>query len=432
MLQRVVILSTGDELTTGKIADTNAQWLADRCFGLGLDVVAVLVVGDYPERITWAWKQAFELGELVVATGGLGPTSDDLTTETVAALLGEPLRFDEPSAQKIRDLFARMSRPMPENNLKQALFPESAVILENPLGTAPGYRVTCRRRVGGEAQDATRHLVVMPGVPREMKPMFDGIVVPWIREQSGTSDLYVSRSFQTFGMSESALDEAVGRVIRPEEARVAYRASFPQISVRLTVKDTPERAQARVDALSERVRAALGPAVFGEGDATMEEMAGRALLARGATVAVAESCSGGLIGHRLTEVPGSSAYLIADYVTYADQAKVDVLGVKQETLAGFGAVSDETVREMAEGARRRSGASVAVATTGIAGPEGGSAEKPVGTVYFGLSADGLLVSRRYQLWGTRDWVKLFASQLALDWLRRWALGIDVLSSGFRT
>ncbi|MBY0277375.1 CinA family nicotinamide mononucleotide deamidase-related protein [Candidatus Binatia bacterium] len=435
MLEKVVILSTGDELTTGKIADTNAQWLADRCLTLGLDVVAVLVVGDFHDRIAWAWERAFELGDLVISTGGLGPTSDDLTTEIVAKVLGVGLRFDEPSAARMRALFERMGRVMPENNLRQAQFPDSSVILENPLGTAPGYRVSCEREVpapGGAGRvRVPRHLVVMPGVPREMKPMFDDRVVPWIRELRGTSDVIAVRTFQTFGMSESALDEAVNAVIRADEARVGFRASFPMISVKLLVRDLPERADARLEELSARLRAALGPVIFGEGDVTMEGATGAALRARGATLAVAESCSGGLIGHRVTEVPGCSAYFLADYVTYSNGAKKDVLGVRAETLEKFGAVSEETVREMAEGARKRSGASVAVATSGVAGPDGGSEKTPVGTVCFALSAEGVLLSRRHQLWGTRDWVKLLTSQLALDWVRRWALGLPVVESGFR-
>ena len=433
-MEKVVILSTGDELTTGKIADTNSQWIADRCISLGLEVVATLVVGDHRDRITWGWERAFELGELVVSTGGLGPTSDDLTTETVAALLGEPLRFDEASADRMRALFARMGRPMPENNLRQAQFPRSAVILENPLGTAPGYRVTCERAVtplGGVPTRAVRHLVVMPGVPREMKPMFDDHVAPWIRGLGGSDEVAVVRTFQTFGLSESALDEAVNAIIRPQEARIGFRASFPQISVKLLVRDRPDAAERRADELAGRVRQALGGVIFGEGETNMETAVGEALRARGATLAVAESCSGGLVGHRLTEVPGCSAYFLADYVSYANESKIDILGVAPETIATHGAVSEETAREMALGARRRSGASVAVATTGIAGPDGGTAERPVGTVCFALAADGVLLSRRHQLWGTRDWVKLLTSQLALDWVRRWALDLPVLDSGFR-
>ncbi len=435
VLEKVVILSNGDELTTGKIADTNAQWIADRCVSLGLDVVAVLTVGDYPERIAWAWERAFELGDLVISTGGLGPTADDLTTETVAKVLGVGLRFDEPSAEKVRNLFARMNRPMPENNLRQALIPEGAVVVENPLGTAPGYRASFDRRIAppgdAEGRVVRRHLVVLPGVPREMKPMFENTVEPWIRELRGSDTALAVRIFQTFGMSESALDEAVGKVIRPDEARVGFRASFPQISVKLVVRDVPGRAAERVEALAARLREALGPVIFGEGDTTMEQAVGAALRARGATLAVAESCTGGLIGHRITEVPGCSAYFLADYVSYANAVKRDVLGVRAETLERFGAVSEETAREMAEGARRRAGSDVAIATTGIAGPDGGTPERPVGTVCFALSADGMLVSRRHQLWGTRDWVKLLTSQLALDWVRRWALGLPVLESGFR-
>jgi nicotinamide-nucleotide amidase len=197
------------------------------------------------------------------------------------------------------------------------------------------------------------------------------------------------------------------------------------------VRDLPDRAEARIEELAARVRAELGSAIYGEGEVSMEEVVGRAFVERGATLALAESCSGGLIGHRLTDVPGSSAYFLAGYVTYSDAAKRDVLGVAPATLAQHGAVSEEVAREMAAGARRRSGATVAVATTGIAGPGGGSAEKPVGTVCFALSAPDQEVSVRHQLWGSRDWVKLLTSQLALDWLRRWAVGLPVLESGFR-
>jgi nicotinamide-nucleotide amidase len=318
-----------------------------------------------------------------------------------------------------------MGREMPENNLKQAYFPASATVIANPLGTAPGYRASCRR----DGQE--RHLVILPGVPREMHRMFDETVRPWLEGLIDASTIVASRTFQTFGVSESGLDERVGRVIRPDEARISYRASFPKIAVKLLVRDVPERAEARVEALAERVRRELGTAIYGEGEVRMEEVVGQALLARGTTLAVAESCTGGLIGHRLTDVPGSSAYLLADYVAYSNAAKIDVLGVAPATLERFGAVSEEVAREMAAGARRRSGAGVAVATTGIAGPDGGTAEKPVGTVCFALSAGDQEVSRRHQLWGTRDWVKLLASQLALDWVRRWAFGLPVLESGWR-
>ncbi len=430
MSLRVAILSTGEELTTGQIADTNAQWLADRCFVAGIDVVCVLVVGDDRERITWAWERALDVADLVISTGGLGPTTDDLTTETVAALLGEDLRFDEASADRIRALFASMKRDMPENNLRQALFPQSAVVLENALGTAPGYRVSFERAVDGAS--VSRHLVVMPGVPREMKPMFDDVVVPWLSGLPGVGATPVTRVFQTFGMSESALGERVSSLPGIGQARVSYRASFPKIAVKLILPGTDPDAERKVEELAARVREALGTVVYAEGEATMEEEVGRVLRARQATVAVAESCTGGLIGHRLTDVSGSSGYFLADFVAYSNQAKEEVLGVSRQTLETFGAVSEETVAEMAAGARLRSGADVAVATSGVAGPDGGTPERPVGTVCFGLDADGLRVSHRHQLWGTRAWIKLLTSQIALDWVRRWAVGLPVVESGFRS
>jgi nicotinamide-nucleotide amidase len=426
-LKRVVLLSTGDELMSGKIADTNAQWLADRFYTLGLEVAAVLTVGDFRERLVWAWEQAFEMGDLVVSTGGIGPTADDLTTETLAGILGEELRFDEYTAERMRRLFEGMRRPMPENNLKQAWFPESSVIVPNALGTAPGYRVSTEREVRGET--VMRHLVVLPGVPREMKRMFDETVIPWVVEQQGDASPPVARTFQTFGMSESALDEAVAEVIPEGAARVSFRASFPKIGVTLLTRG--ENAEARLEALAATLRERLGGAVYAEGETLMEQAAGEALRARGATVAVAESCSGGLIGSRLTDIPGSSEYFIADFVTYSNAAKRKILGVPAAVLETHGAVSEETVRHMAEGARERTGADIAVATSGIAGPGGGTEERPVGTVCFALATPEGTISRRHQLWGSRDWVKLLTSQIALDWIRRWAKGVDVLESGFR-
>ena len=432
-MDRVVLLSTGDELLCGAIADTNAQWLSGRFFELGLEVVAVLTVGDEPERLRWAWRTALELGDLVISTGGIGPTSDDLTTETVAAVLGCGLRFDEPSADRIRQMFAAMRRPMPENNLKQAFLPEGAVVVENPLGTAPGYRASPRWGEGAVAREV--HLFVLPGVPREMKRMFTDTVEPWVRAQRGSGLTPLVQTFQTFGMSESALDEEIAAIIQPGEARIGFRASFPKIAVKLLVKPHPGEstaaAEARLGELAGRVRERLGGVVYGEGEMAMEEAVARALAARGARLALAESCTGGLIGHRLTEVPGISAHLLADYVVYSNAAKSDLLGVRQETLVTYGAVSEETAREMAEGARTRSGADVAIGVTGIAGPEGGSRERPVGTVCFALATAEGVVSRRHQLWGTRDWVKLLASQFALDMLRRWALGHAELAPGFR-
>lgn len=423
MIRRVALLSTGDELVTGRTVDTNANFITDKLVAIGLDVVAILVVGDYPDRIRWAWEQALGQADVVLSTGGLGPTADDRTTETIAALTGRPLLLDEAVAERIRQMFAVMGRVMPENNLKQAHFPEGATVIPNALGTAPGFRLAVQH--GGRV----RHLVVLPGVPREMKPMLEQQVIPWLQTERGTGEAFVSHVFQTFGLSESALDEMVARCIAEDEARIAFRAAFPQISVRLTVQDDRERAAPRLKALAARLREHLGAYIYGEGDTNMETVVGHLLARRGLTLALAESCTGGLVGNRITDVPGSSAYLLGGVVAYSNTAKVAQLGVSAATLDRHGAVSEQTAEEMATGARRIFGSDLGLAITGIAGPDGGTADKPVGTVCFALASSSGVISRRYKLWGTRDWVKILSSQVALDWVRRHLLGMDPLESG---
>ena len=414
MIKRAAILSTGDELTTGRIADTNAQWIADKLFELGIDVVTVLTVGDYPERLEWGWRQALSQADVVISTGGIGPTADDLTTETVGAVLERALVVDTASADRIRRFFASRGVEMPQNNLKQAMMPEGYVIVPNPLGTAPGYRV----------QSGGKHIVVLPGVPREMKPMVEDTVIPWLRAQQG-SDVYLAHTFQTFGISESGLDELVAGVVSPNEGRVSFRASFPEVSVRVVVRGQPDEAQARLDAVAARMREKLGEFCYGEGAVTMEAVVGTALKERGWRLGLAESCTGGLVSHRITAIPGSSAYFLGGVEAYANSAKMNLLGVTSETLQAHGAVSEECAGEMAAGALRAFGADIAVSTTGIAGPDGGTPEKPVGYVCFGLATADGVVTRTHQLWGTRDWVKLLASQVALDMIRRTTLGLPL-------
>lgn len=422
MIKRAVILSTGDELTTGRVVDTNSNYLAGQLAEIGIDTLAVLTVGDVPERLEWAWRTAIAMADVVISTGGIGPTADDLTNETVARIAGVPLRQDDAVVARIRQLFAAMNRVMPENNLKQALIPEGATIVPNPVGTAPGFRIPIT------LDGHTAEVIVLPGVPREMKPMMEETVIPWLVANRGADTIFAVRVFQTFGISESGLDEEVAGLIAPEEGRVAFRASFPQISLRITVEDRPGVAERRLEELCERVRAKISQWIYAEGDASMEEVVGRLLAQRGLKLAIAESCTGGLIGHRLTNVPGSSRYFIADLVTYSNEAKVAMLGVREATLREHGAVSEECVREMAAGARARAGVELAIATSGVAGPDGGTPAHPVGTVCLALDGLGQSVSRRYQLRGTRDWIKLWTSQIALDWIRRAILGLPVRES----
>jgi competence/damage-inducible protein CinA-like protein len=421
-LTKAAILSTGDELTSGRTLDTNAGFIAERLVATGFDVVAVLVVGDYRERIAWAWNQALAQADVIISTGGLGPTADDLTNETLAEIADKPLVLDEEQAQRIRQMFAAMGRTMPENNLKQALLPEGSIVIPNALGTAPGFRLDIVRdgRVG--------RCFALPGVPREMKPMLEERILPLLQELRGTRDVYRSHTFQTFGISESALDELVAGAVDPALGRIAFRAAFPQISVRVTVHGPPEGVDARLSEAAERMRERVGPYCYGEGDVTMEAAVGELLTRNGATIALAESCTGGLIGHRLTDVPGASSYVLAGVVAYGNRAKMDVLGVQRSTLDRYGAVSNEVAVEMANGARRIGNATLGLATTGIAGPTGGTAEKPVGTVHIALCSAQRTFAHRYQLWGNRQWVKLLTSQIALDWVRRVLVGEDPTAS----
>lgn len=425
MIQRAVILSTGDELTTGRVVDTNSNYLAEKLNQIGVDLVSVMTVGDVPERLEWAWRTAMEMADLVISTGGIGPTADDLTSDTVARLTGNKLWLSEEVADNIRSVFSRGGRKMPENNLKQAMFPQGAVILPNALGTAPGFRLEVPQK------GHLCHLIVLPGVPREMKPMVEEIVIPWLVQSRGHDNVILSHTFQTYGISESGLDEAVAGLIAPHEARVGFRASFPQISLRISVEGKPGEVQGKLEELCARVREKIASYVYGEGEVTMEEVVGRLLTERRLSLAVAESCTGGLIGHRLTNVPGSSNYFRADLVTYSNESKIEVLGVKEETLKQYGAVSEQCVLEMAAGARKLTETDIAVATSGIAGPDGGTPDKPVGTVCIALDADGTSFARTYKLWGNRDWVKVLTSQVALDWIRRRVLGQPLGEGLFR-
>src|SRR5262245_23372023 len=405
MIERAAILSTGDEITTGKVVDTNANYIADKLVEAGVDVVSVLTVGDVAERIIWAWQQAIAHADVIISTGGIGPTADDLTTELVAKVAGVDLFFSEEVAERIRRVFASLNRPMPENNLKQARFPQGAEIIANHLGTAPGYRLDL------DTPHGRKHLIVLPGVPREMKPMMEETVLPWLREMRGGGDVFLTRAFQTFGISESGLDEAVAGTVSEQEGRLAFRASFPQISLKITVRGKSDEVETRLEELSRRIRTRIGPYVYGEGDVTMEEVVGRLLKEKGRTLSLAEACSGGLVSHRITNVPGCSAFFHGTLIAYSDEAKTRLLGVKPETLGQHGAVSEEVVREMALGVRERFGTDIGVAVTGIAGPSGGTPDKPIGTACLALATEGTVVARRYQLWGNRDWIKTLVSQL---------------------
>ncbi len=424
-IRTAAIVSTGDEIVGGRTVDTNSSWLADKLASLGIDVTAFLAVSDDVDRIVWAWQSAIDKADLVISTGGLGPTSDDLTTEAVAAVAGTGLQLDSVQAERIREFFRSRGRTMSDNNLRQAMLPVGSEVIPNPVGTAPGYRIEIPRRAGGSSVG-----MVFPGVPREMKPMFEQTALPWIASRTDPGRVVVAQAFSTFGAPESALDEKLRGVVPADRGRLAFRASFPKISVRVSVAGAEADARRELAALAAEVRSRIADFVYADGDASMEEVVGGLLKSEGLMLASAESCTGGMIGSRITDVAGSSAYYSGGIVAYSNDLKERLLGVSVKTLERYGAVSEETAREMAAGALAAGRADIAVATTGIAGPDGGTPEKPVGTVAIALARKGREPeSRLYRFWGGRDWVKILTTQVALDWIRRSLVGLGPLEPG---
>jgi nicotinamide-nucleotide amidase len=407
MIERAVILSTGDELTTGKVIDTNSSAIADGLFAMGIEVAAVLTVGDRKEKLHWALRQGCELADLVIGTGGLGPTADDLTTEVVAEFLGCPLIQDEQVAQSLKRRFEARGIAWTPNNLKQARFPQGSVIVPNPVGTAPGFRVPI-------APDTS--LIWLSGVPQEMTAMLRETVMPWIAQQRGDTNQMTAATFKTYGLTESKLDDLVKPIELGSQARLSFRAHYPDLTLRLTVKGDAETGEL-LARLTDQIRGALGSHIYSEGEETLEQIVGRLLLAKQWTLALAESCTGGYISHRVTRVAGSSAYYYGGAVTYSNDAKIRFLGVSPATLERYGAVSRATALEMSQGIRERTGARIGLSVTGVAGPLGGSPEKPVGTVWISIAHDNYHEAKIYNFHGDRERVITGTSQAALHWLR---------------
>ena len=407
MIQTAVILSTGDELTTGKVVDTNSAFIADRLFTVGVKVAAVLKVGDDREKLLWAMHQGSELGDIIIGTGGLGPTADDLTTELVAEFLGRKLITNQAVADALKQRFEARAIAWTPNNLKQACFPEDAIIIPNPVGTAPGFRVTMRQG---------KSLIWLSGVPREMIAMFNETVMPWITTERGKDSEIFSCTFKIHGLTESKLDDLVKPVDLGPQDKLSFRAHYPDLTLRLTARGGKGQEKGFVERCKQ-IRRILGTYIYAEGDVALEEKVGQLLMEKNQTLALAESCTGGLISHRITRIAGSSAYYYGGAVTYSNEAKVKFLGVKPATLEKYGAVSEQTALEMSRGIREKTGASVGLSVTGIAGPSGGTPEKPVGTVWISLARRNNHEARQFQFHGERERVILGTSQAALNWLR---------------
>jgi nicotinamide-nucleotide amidase len=431
----IELLNTGSELLLGRVLNTHQQWICRRLADLGYAVSRQVAVPDTAPAIQSAVREALGRADLVIVTGGLGPTSDDLTRDLIAQLLGKELRRDDAVLDRIKQRFAARNLPMPQNNEVQALVPDGALVLANPNGTAPGLAMEVGSGVWGLASGKPptgepispkpgpqnpdpKWLVMLPGPPRELRPMFDEQVAPLLRREYPPAGLFVCRTLRTGGIAESRVQEKLGSPLHKLEAlglEVGYCARVGQVDVRLSARGAEaERVVRDAAAIVQRM---FGAQIYGYDDEEIEAVVVRLLTERGKTLALAESCTGGGIAHRVTNVPGASAVFLGGFVTYSNAAKQKFLGVGAGTLAAHGAVSEAVAREMAEGARRETGADYAVGVTGIAGPGGGSADKPVGTVFIALAgASGTMVEHRTNLY-ERETFKQLTAQQALEKLR---------------
>ena len=393
----------------GDLVDTNSAWISQRLAGLGVDIYRHTTVGDNPERLVAALRQAASASDLVVTTGGLGPTSDDLTNACISTLTGREMVEYPEAREHVDRMFQKFGRKPTANNYKQALFPEGTELIPNPVGTAMGALVEWEGTL----------FATLPGVPPEMKSMFEATLEPLIRARSEGS--IVSKTLHFAGIGESAVAEKVQEFLDATDPTVAPLAGQGRVRLRITTRAATEKeAQEKIAPVEREMIARLSEYYFGEDDETLESAVGRLLQERGATLVLAESCTGGLLAKRLTDMPGSSAYFQEGLVTYSNESKERLLGVPHDLIVEHGAVSEPVAREMAEGARRVSGADYGLSVTGVAGPDGGTQEKPVGLVFVGISDSNNTFAEKLDLtaWArSRGSIRERSANRAFDLLR---------------
>jgi len=412
---KIAFLAIGDEIISGKVQDANGKYLADKIALNGLSLKYLMTAGDNQKEIMAAFDFLASTSELIVCSGGLGPTPDDLTMEVFAQYSGAALEFQAGVFEKIDRRFKLRGIETPITNKKQAMVPKGAKVIPNPIGTAPGI----------EAGFKNRQWFFLPGVPPEFKKMTDEFIIPRMLELASEKKSLATKTLRCFGLPESGIADRLNKLKFDPLLKLAYLPEFPEIYLRLSALcEDRNQAEAIVSKAADQVKAELKEYVFSDTDQPLELVVGELLKSRGLTLATAESCTGGLAAKRITDIPGSSHYFLGGYVTYSNPLKHKELGVSEEMLAAKGAVSDEVARAMAEGARKQTGADVAIAITGIAGPTGGTPEKPVGLVFIALEDKNGLWSQRLQFlpWG-RAAVRELAAETALEIVRRRVLGL---------
>src|SRR5882724_9179171 len=403
------IIAIGSELLAPDRTDTNSLWLTEKLNSIGIEVKLKTIVGDDDARLEEAIKDAARRSKIVITTGGLGPTEDDVTRKVAARALGRRLSLNETILEELRQRFLSFGHQMPERNSRQAMVIEDAEVLPNPNGSAPGMFIEHR----GAA------IVLLPGPPREMRPMFENHVQPRLVGRAGSLKV-LRRMLRVAGLGESALDEKIAPIYtKYENPQTTILFNQSEIEIHLKAHGRTEAdAEALIDDLSLKIEKELGNSAFSFRGETMEEVVGRRLAMTEFTLAVAESCTGGLIAQRLTSVPGSSKYFIEGVVTYSNESKTRLLGVDKKLIKEFGAVSQQVARDMARGVRHRAKTDFGLAVTGVAGPGGGTEDKPVGLVYIALADDAHTEHKKFVLPGDRELIRWRASQAALDMLRR--------------
>lgn len=402
------IIAVGTELLLGNIVNSNAQYLSRKLADIGVDVYYQVVVGDNFQRLTDTIKTSLERSDLIITSGGLGPTVDDLTKEGVSQVMGLKLLPDEGSINRIKCMFNATGRPMTENNIKQGYIPEGAVILENDNGTAPGVLIDKDGKI----------VIMLPGPPKELYPMFENKVMPYLKAK--THSTIRSKVLRVIGVGESAAEDMLKEIINSQtNPTIAPYGKDGELHLRITAKtDTPEESDRLIAQMEQRVEAILCDNIYGYDDESLEEVVLKLLQAKKLTISLAESCTGGLIASRLTDIPGASASIMSGIVSYSNESKINILKVNEGTIRKYGAVSSRTAEEMALGAKDLAGTDIGLSITGIAGPEGGTAEKPVGLCFIGIAIKDSVNVHKIILNGNRQKIKWGSSSRALDLLRR--------------
>lgn len=405
---RAEIISIGTELLLGDIVNSNAQFLGQELAALGIEMYYQQVVGDNEERILHAFKEAYNRCDIIMTTGGLGPTDDDLTKEMAAKYFNKRLFEDKESLENLQEYFKFRKRKMTTNNLKQALIPEGATAIKNNNGTAPGVII----------EENNKIMIILPGPPKEMKPMFEEDIKPYLKSKSDS--VIISKMIKILGIGESAVAETVKDLMESQSnPTIAPYAKEIGVILRITAKAENEAAALKlIEPLEIEIKNRLGENVYATEDISIEDVVAKLLIENKYTVSTAESCTGGMIASTLINYPGISEVFMEGAVTYSNEAKHKRLGVKNETLEKYGAVSEETAREMAIGIAKKANTDVSIVTTGIAGPGGGTEEKPVGLVYIGVYVKGKVKVEKHIFKGNRSKVRNQATITALDILRR--------------